>query len=111
MRITPKIEFHKGEDYAVLMLPRQTSDAPLAALYGDDRTVTKYGNLFSGAEDLLNSAIELRAAFLEGCGDAAPGSKKRKRLTDAGSSDGSGHRQDPRQSRNAGHLTQQPRQS
>lgn len=66
-----KILFHKGIDYAVLMLPDQTTDNPLASLYGEDRTVTKYGNLFAAAPTMLSAlqriadATEISAADIE----------------------------------------------
>lgn len=55
----PAIEFHKGIDYACLMLPHQTTDAPIARLYGTDREVTKYGQMFAASEDMLELLKEL----------------------------------------------------
>lgn len=50
------LKFHKGMDYAVVMRPSETTEIALARLYGEDRTVTKYGNLFAGAPLLLKAA-------------------------------------------------------
>lgn len=51
--------FHKGIDYAVILTPRQTTDSPLAQLYGQDRHVTAAGNLFAAAPDLYEALDEL----------------------------------------------------
>lgn len=63
-RRRPVIELHKGIDYAVLMLPHQTTDAPLAHLYGSDREVTRYGKLFAAAP-LMLGALERIADLLQ----------------------------------------------
>lgn len=61
----PPLEFHKGVDYACLLLPGQTTDKPLAHIYGVDRDVTRYGNLFAAAPDLLETMQTIIAALRE----------------------------------------------
>lgn len=50
------MKFHKGMDYAVVMLPLQSTEDALCRLYGEDREVTKFGNLFAASNDLLVAA-------------------------------------------------------
>lgn len=57
-----ELSFHKGIDYAAVMLPDQTTEAPLARLYGEDRFVEKYGRLFAAAPDLYEA---LKLAYAE----------------------------------------------
>ena len=51
-----------------IMKPGQTTDKPLAHLYGNDREVTKYGRLFIMAEDLLDACQTLIDAKIESKG-------------------------------------------
>lgn len=69
--VTRKITLHKGIDYAVLMLPHQTTDAPLAHLYGRDREVTKYGRMFSASPELLAALKPLVDYMRNNGGDEA----------------------------------------
>jgi len=52
-RHTAGLTFHKGIDYAVVMRPDETTENALAYLYGEDRHVTKFGNLFAASPDML----------------------------------------------------------
>lgn len=71
--MTPKLTFHKGMDYAVVMLPNQTTDDPLARLYGPDRRVTKFGQQFAASSDMLET-LRKTLAYLkreDDCDDMA----------------------------------------
>lgn len=47
------LQFHKGMDYAVVMRPNQSTEDALARLYGQDKDVTKFGNMFSASPEML----------------------------------------------------------
>ena len=52
-RMTEKLTFHLGVDYAVVMRPGQTTENPLANIYGQSKDVERFGKLFAAAPDML----------------------------------------------------------
>lgn len=57
------LEFHEGEDYAVVMLPDDTTDTALCTLNGSDADVLFYGKLFAAAPETARERDELLAAL------------------------------------------------
>ena len=62
---TGGLQFHKGIDYAVVMLPKQNTETALARLYGRDKEVTKYGNLFAASEVMFAALQEAETEVAE----------------------------------------------
>lgn len=56
------LTFHIGIDYACVMGEHQTTEAPIARLFGISKDVESYGKLFAAAHDLLEAALLLEAA-------------------------------------------------
>jgi hypothetical protein len=63
-----KLTFLRGNDYACIMRPSETTERPLAALCGDDATIDRYGKLFAAAPALL-AALKLFAERIEQSGE------------------------------------------
>lgn len=72
------LQFHKGIDYAVVMRPNQSTEDALARLYGQDKDVTKFGNIFAAAPDLLE-VLELIHGFNFALDDTPHGKEIRRR--------------------------------
>ena len=54
-----QLAFHMGADYACVMGGRQTTENPIAQLYGESRDIEAYGNLFRAAPDMLAALVRL----------------------------------------------------
>lgn len=61
VQTTANWEYHRGLDYAVVMLPGESTDAASISIHaGDDAEADKLGRLIAAAPDLLEA---LRSAF------------------------------------------------
>jgi len=58
-------EYHRGDDYAVVMLPDDNTDTATIQIWGDDDEDTdRLGNLIAAAPDLLEALKLARDLFV-----------------------------------------------
>lgn len=61
---TPTLEYHRGEDYAVIMRPEDTTDdACITLRFDTDEECDKWGNLIAAGPELLEAAEAIASGF------------------------------------------------
>lgn len=67
-----ELEFHEGEDYACILRSDDTTDAPLARLFGSDDEIDWFGKLFREAPGMADILRTLKHRLPEMDDENAP---------------------------------------